>query len=100
MPAHLRWKLDALLLLYVLAADVGVVTATLLRRAGTALLVGCTLAVGTLVLGTGLGTVLYFQWMEAVPGTPEWIPLVAVAELATALVAATLLARAARAGPA
>ena len=100
MPAHLRWKIDAIVLLYVLAAAIGLVTATLVRRAGLALLVGCTLAVGTLVLASGLATVLYLQWVEAVPGTPGWIPLVAAAELAAALAAATLLARAARARPA
>ena len=99
MPAYLRWKLDAIVLLYVVAVGAGAVAAAFVRRPGAALVVGCTVAVGALVVVTGLATVLYFQWIEAVPGTPGWIPLVAVAQLAAALAAASLLARAARGDP-
>lgn len=41
-----------------------------------------------------LGAVLSVQWAHAVPGTPGWLSLVWVVQLALAVAAAALLARA------
>ena len=100
MPGHLRWKLDAIEILYLLALGAGAVAAMFLRRAGRELVVACGVVAAVLASVAALSTVLSIQWAEAVPGTPGWLRLVAVAQLAATLAAAAALVRAARPSPA
>lgn len=96
MPDSLAWKLDAVKVLYVLAVAAGAAAALLLRRGGRELLVASGVAVAALAHVAALSTVLSMQWADAVPGTPGWLRLVAVGQLAATLAAASLLVRAAR----
>jgi hypothetical protein len=100
MPDHLRWKLDAIELLYLLAVGAGAVAALFVRRAGRELVVACTLVLAVLAVVAVLTVALSLQWADAVPGTPGWLRLVAVAQALATLAAAVQLARAARARPA
>jgi hypothetical protein len=99
MPAHLRWKVDAVEMLYVLAVAASAVALLFLRRAGRELVVGCAVVLAVLLHVAALSAVLTVQWENAVPGTPGWLRLVAFAQLAGTLAAAALLVRAARARP-
>jgi hypothetical protein len=100
MPEHLRWKLDAVEILYLLALGAGAVALLFLRRAGRELVVACVVVLAVLLHVAALSTVLTMQWANAVPGTPGWLRLVAVAQLVATLGAAALLVRAARPHPA
>jgi hypothetical protein len=42
-----------------------------------------------------LGVVLSFEWADAVPGTPGWLPYVGLVQVAIAAAAGGLVARAA-----
>jgi predicted short-subunit dehydrogenase-like oxidoreductase (DUF2520 family) len=97
MPDHLAWKLDAVKMLYLVAIGAGAVAAASLRRAGRELVVASAVVVAALAHVAALSTVLSLQWADAVPGTPGWLRLVAVAQLLATLGAGVLLAGAARA---
>lgn len=100
MPGHLRWKLDAIWLLYVVAVGAGLLAAALVRRGGRELVVACAFVLGVLTLAAALNVALSVQWEHAVPGTPGWLLLVAAAQALATLSAAALLVRAARVRPA
>lgn len=100
MPDHLRWKLDAIELLYLLAVGGGAVAALFVRRAGREFVVACTMVLAVLAVVAVLTTALSLQWADAVPGTPRWLHLVAVAQGVATLAAVVQLARATRARPA
>jgi hypothetical protein len=100
MPDALQWKLDAVKGFYLLALVAGAVAAFLVRKPGRDLILACALVLAALANVGALSTVLSIQWAGAVPGTPGWLRLVAVGQLAATLGAAALLVRAARPRPA
>lgn len=68
MPFALEWKRDAVLVLGALAA----LTVLSGRRTITAI------GLGSAVAASVLAAVLAVQWADAAPGTPVWLPLVAL----------------------
>jgi hypothetical protein len=99
MPDSLQWKLDAVKGLYLLALVAGAVAAFLVRKPGRDLVLACVVVLAALAHVAALSAVLSIQWADAVPGTPGWLRLVALAQLAATVAAAALLIRAARPSP-
>jgi hypothetical protein len=88
IPGHLAWKRDAVALLAL--ASVAAAAAALLRVRGA----GPALAVAPAGLGV-VGVLLTVEWADAVPGTPGWLVVVALAQLGLCLVPSACAARAA-----
>ena len=93
MPQHLAWKRDAVVVCFLLA--LGATAAALLasRRDRPALL-PLAAAIVPLAVAGALGTILSVQWAEAVSGTPGWLVLVGIGQVALCLVAGAVLAKA------
>ena len=77
-PGHLAWKQDASLVLFFasVAAALGALVA--IRR--PRIVIGAVAAsLAGLTATAALGSVLAFQWADAVPGTPGWLPWLSLA---------------------
>lgn len=99
MPDSLQWKLDAIKALYLVALGAGAVAAFSVRKPGRDLVLASAVVLGALALAGALSIVLSMQWKDAVPATPGWLRLVALAQLAATFAAAAMLVRATRARP-
>ncbi|HET9674397.1 MAG TPA: hypothetical protein VFP31_06250 [Gaiellaceae bacterium] len=96
-PSQLAWKQDLVTALLLFAAGAAAVGTARLRRANGSLLAATAVAVVAGSAAAIVGVVLSFEWADAVPGTPGWLPYVGFANVAVAAVAAALVLRAARA---
>jgi hypothetical protein len=97
-PGHLMWKRDLAVVLFAVAAVLGIAAALLRQSVRTSLaLTGGALVV--LAATTLEGAVLAWQWHEAVPGAPgpRWIVPAAVAQAALIACVAGIAASAFRA---
>ena len=87
IPDHLAWKRDAVVLLMLVTCAAAAAGLVGLRGAAPVLLAAPPL------LGA-VGLLLTAQWDDAVPGTPDWLLLVALGQLALCLVPGVCSARA------
>lgn len=94
-PSHLAWKQDLVTALLLFAAGAAAVGLARWHRANGSLLVATTVAVGAAAGASVLGVVLSFEWAEAVPGTPGWLPYVGFVQVVLAAGAALIVGRAA-----
>jgi hypothetical protein len=93
-PDYLAWKQTAALVLYVVALVAGTIAVAALRR-DVRIVAGATaVSLGVLTAASVLGTILAFQWTDAVPGTPGWLAWLALAALLPVALSAAVLARA------
>jgi hypothetical protein len=93
-PDYLAWKQTAALVLYLLALVAGTIAVAALRRNARVVAGATAMSLGALTAASAVGTILAFQWADAVPGTSGWLAWLALATFVPVAFAAALLARA------
>ena len=93
MPARLAWKQDAVLVLFFVGLGASAIALAAFRRPRV-LVPAAGIAFVALTGMTVLGTILSFQWADAVPGTPSWLVLVSIFQLGLAAAGAAFGAQA------
>ena len=77
-PGYLAWKQDASLVLFFASVAAALIALPAIRRPRV-VLAAVAAGVAGLTATAALGTVLAFQWANAVPGTPGWLPWLSLA---------------------
>jgi HAAS len=93
-PAHLAWKQDVTMALLLLGAGSVAVALLTLPRGNWATVAAAAAAVVAMAGAAIVGTVLAFEWAEAVPGTPGWLAPLGFVQVGLALTAGGFIVRA------